>query len=440
LRYILTIMILASTIYANVGKIVALHGKIEIVRFSYVTSAQVGTSIEEYDTIVTSKNSKAQILFSDKTAITIGANSKFSIDKYLYKTSNPQARFSFVKGIFQTITGEIGKISPDSFKLRTKNAHIGIRGTEIYMDISTQGSYIACTTGEIYVTSHKTFNTVNIKQGYATYVDELGSAQKPKKYRAIDIKGLDSVEDENKQKIETESTIRDTQDAKMVEEIVDNFTTPLITRYSNTPYVESTQTYQMLYPGSAVVSYDDGLGLDSSTYDPQKWSRNVIGQDAYSEYGEWQYSDSSGINHTYGLYSTGEPTPQSTLNNLQADSFSATYSGDVLARDIQNQNKGLTGEISLNIDFQNQNVTGKLDIEDGKWIADIGQRSSNIYPSTGSISADLQMNSTSATAIGGGQLYGTVVEENAQSAIGGFYFNDATNQNQMVDGVFSAKR
>ena len=69
--------------------------------------------------------------------ISVGKNSTFSIKDYLFDVGQkPKASFKFGYGTFKAITGKIGKLNPRGFKLQTKTASIGIRGTIVEIDSS----------------------------------------------------------------------------------------------------------------------------------------------------------------------------------------------------------------------------------------------------------------------------------------------------------------
>lgn len=90
---------------------------------------------------------------NDKTIITIGQKSHLNIIDYLYDEKKPKeskAEFQFLKGSFKSITGAIGKINKERFKLKTKSSTIGIRGTTVIADIG-EIEVILCTEGAIEV-------------------------------------------------------------------------------------------------------------------------------------------------------------------------------------------------------------------------------------------------------------------------------------------------
>jgi len=61
-------------------------------------------------------------------------------------------------GFFKIVTGKIGKIAPERFKVKTKAATIGIRGTQFMASVQDEHETIACSKGALVVeTQTKTF-------------------------------------------------------------------------------------------------------------------------------------------------------------------------------------------------------------------------------------------------------------------------------------------
>lgn len=153
------------SVYANVGKISAVSGDVLIDRGDSSLKASVGSILEEKDTVKTNKKSKVQLILNDNTVVKIGRNSSVKIEEFLYDTENSKnskTQLNFFKGAFKTITGNIGKINKSKFKIKTKTASIGIRGTTI---LGNQ-NMIACTKGGISVSAFG--KTVNVNEDYVT--------------------------------------------------------------------------------------------------------------------------------------------------------------------------------------------------------------------------------------------------------------------------------
>ncbi len=163
----LLVVLLTSSLFASIGQISAIKGDAYIVRDGKSIGVEVDTKIEKHDLIKTDKNTKLQIIFKDNTIISLGQNSSFSIDDYLFTPQNPKAKFS-VKGVFKSITGKIGHIAPKRFKLKTANATIGVRGTTILGESRDDRDEIICSSGEIVVSTPR--GEMVVRRGEKTLV------------------------------------------------------------------------------------------------------------------------------------------------------------------------------------------------------------------------------------------------------------------------------
>lgn len=165
-KLLLLLFLTTSYLFASIGSLSLVEGKVFIDRDNSTFEAKLGDGVEKNDLIKTGVNSKARVTFSDDTIVTIGKDSTLDITKYSFDSSSQEVDLSITKGAFHTITGQIGKINPSKFKLKTKTASIGIRGTEIYGDQTR----VACTQGAIFVES---FGEVR-EMGAGSFVDTFG--------------------------------------------------------------------------------------------------------------------------------------------------------------------------------------------------------------------------------------------------------------------------
>lgn len=163
----LLFLTLSTLLFAQVAKVVALKGDASVQRNNSNISLEVGSTLEKNDVIQTQDGTKLQVIFNDETIITIGKNSTFAVNDYIFDAQNKEykAEFGLLKGTFRTITGKIGKIAPDKFKLKSKSSSIGIRGTQILSNVQISGDTIFCTEGTITITSNITGETITINAG-----------------------------------------------------------------------------------------------------------------------------------------------------------------------------------------------------------------------------------------------------------------------------------
>ncbi|MGJ0335821.1 FecR domain-containing protein [Aliarcobacter cryaerophilus] len=177
-KIIFMFLLFVSTLFANIGTITLLEGEAFVKRGQETLRLNISDQISNNDFIETKTNSKVKITFIDNTIITIGKESSLKIEDYFFDSNNKNSaktELSVSKGAFHAITGQIGKVNPDKFKLKTKNATIGIRGTEIYGDQNR----VFCTQGSIFVNSFG--ETREVSQGFFvnTFDNQIPSQSTP---------------------------------------------------------------------------------------------------------------------------------------------------------------------------------------------------------------------------------------------------------------------
>lgn len=131
--------------------------------------------VEQGDTIITEKRTYARIKFIDKSEVTLRPGTQFKIEAFAYDQAKPKedkAFFDLVKGGLRTITGLVGKRgNPDSYKMKTPPAVIGIRGTIYEVKICAgncgslpNGIYFFVPEGNITITNPAGTQTVGAGQ------------------------------------------------------------------------------------------------------------------------------------------------------------------------------------------------------------------------------------------------------------------------------------
>ena len=128
MKIFIALLLLSITLFASIGNISMLKGEATITRDGDVEEAETGDGIEEGDLINTFKKSRMQVILNDDTVITLGANTEYIFESYDAE-DDPHANMRLNRGFLKTITGQIGKMAPERFTLKTKSSTIGIRGT-----------------------------------------------------------------------------------------------------------------------------------------------------------------------------------------------------------------------------------------------------------------------------------------------------------------------
>lgn len=188
-KLFIVLFLFSNILFANIGNITLLEGEAFVKRDNNSIKLNFGDIIKNKDIIEAKVNSKVKITFIDNTIVTIGKESILKIDDYYYVDADKdgaKTEFSIPKGAFHTITGQIGKVNPTKFKLKTKNATIGIRGTEFYGDENR----IICTQGAITVFSNGIL--VDVLAGKYTNVFDN---QQPSNAQTLQNNILDEIEE-----------------------------------------------------------------------------------------------------------------------------------------------------------------------------------------------------------------------------------------------------
>lgn len=126
------------------------NGEAQVKRSANILPIRNGMDILKGDEIITHKQTRVQVMLNDDTVITIGANSSFSFLDYMFDGSKKSTiQMQATRGFFRSVTGKIGKIAPERFKVKTKLATIGIRGTDFSAQLGEKTASYICNRGEI---------------------------------------------------------------------------------------------------------------------------------------------------------------------------------------------------------------------------------------------------------------------------------------------------
>ena len=135
---------------ANIGEVTALTGSAKLSRQADNIDVAKGLKLLENDVLKTASRSKAQVVLNDDTVITIGPESEYLFERF-QESGDAEVMMQLKRGFFKTVTGKIGKIAPQRFKIKTKAATIGIRGTQFMAYVQDNEEKIGCIQGEIIV-------------------------------------------------------------------------------------------------------------------------------------------------------------------------------------------------------------------------------------------------------------------------------------------------
>lgn len=220
-QLLILLFILSISLFGSVGKVLAVKGDVEIFRTSGTILAKAGTLLEEKDKITSKALAKAQFKFNDGTIITLGSKSTLDVTEFSFNDKKKSANFKVDRGVFKTITGQIGKFNPDKFKISTRTTTIGIRGTIFLGEVTPEKESIACTQGAISVEANGA--EVVVDAGEITSVLPGATPAAPRKLETRDLNRLEGATQEQKvQAISEKISDLSPEDKEAIAQVVEN--------------------------------------------------------------------------------------------------------------------------------------------------------------------------------------------------------------------------
>lgn len=124
------------------------------------------------DEVMTAPESKALLLFIDDTELTLGENANVKIKDFMFEADNDskkKALFSFLRGSFLFVTGQIDKIANPDVILETPYASIGIRGTTVWGGTLDDNYNVFVQDGSVNVRNDR--GTLVVRAGQGTTIE-----------------------------------------------------------------------------------------------------------------------------------------------------------------------------------------------------------------------------------------------------------------------------
>jgi hypothetical protein len=115
------------------GRIKTVSGVAFIVRNGAEVPAQIGQVVYESDSLRTGADGKIGVTLKDDTRLALGPGSEVKVERFAYApgTASLGMVLKFVKGVTAYVSGRLAKLAPDSIRLETPSAIVGVRGTTL---------------------------------------------------------------------------------------------------------------------------------------------------------------------------------------------------------------------------------------------------------------------------------------------------------------------
>jgi hypothetical protein len=122
---------------AAAGRVKSVSGAVMLVRQNVATPIAVGEALQEGDVLRTGADGRLGVTLKDETRLALGPGSEVRLDQFMY--SPGEGRLGFVlriaRGVVAYVSGRIAKLSPESVRLETPAAILGVRGTRLVLSV-----------------------------------------------------------------------------------------------------------------------------------------------------------------------------------------------------------------------------------------------------------------------------------------------------------------
>jgi large repetitive protein len=121
-----------------VGQVESMSGTVVAVRADGTrVELNTGDPIYQGDTLETGADGSVGVVLADQTTFSMANNGQMVIDQMVYDPGRNEGSItmSVVEGVFTFVSGQIAKTDPDAMSLNTPVATIGIRGTQVGIEV-----------------------------------------------------------------------------------------------------------------------------------------------------------------------------------------------------------------------------------------------------------------------------------------------------------------
>ena len=119
--------------HAPAGRIKVVTGSAFIVRGATTIPAHPGQEVFEADGLRTGADGTIGVTLKDDTRLSLGPGSEVKLERFLFAPGSGGLGMvlKFMRGVAAYVSGRMAKLAPDSIRLETPAAIVGVRGTSL---------------------------------------------------------------------------------------------------------------------------------------------------------------------------------------------------------------------------------------------------------------------------------------------------------------------
>jgi len=161
-----------------VGAAAAVVREVEGIYGQEVRELNISDGVYFNEIISTSTDSATKVKFADDTLLTVGPDSKVTIDAFVYDPNSKNSKLvvNATLGVARFVTG---KMSSAAYKIKTPTTTIGVRGTVLTVTVEEDGTTSANVEDGVITVQGQTGEPVEVQEGMSTTAEPGEPASEP---------------------------------------------------------------------------------------------------------------------------------------------------------------------------------------------------------------------------------------------------------------------
>ena len=183
---IASVMLLPGEAFSaqQIGVAAAVNNQVEGLSGSAARRLAAGSSVFQNERVRTGDASTAQLLFLDKTTVSIGPKAELTLDKFVFDPNRGRGQvvLDVLRGSVRFATGSQ---NPNNYSIKTPVATIGIRGSIVHISSYSEKTFFGVAEGAAQIRT-RSGQVINLLAGWAVIVDKFGNVTGPFKWNITD--------------------------------------------------------------------------------------------------------------------------------------------------------------------------------------------------------------------------------------------------------------
>ncbi|OIQ15485.1 MAG: hypothetical protein BM556_17760 [Bacteriovorax sp. MedPE-SWde] len=187
MKLLLCIITTFNIFAVSVGEVIFTKGdvSVEVGNKKNTRKINKGHKLQLNEIVVTGKKSLAVIKLKDKSTLKVDKNSKMRVSSILKKLTPTKVEISKGAVFFNIIKKKaVGKKNPVSFKVQTRTAAMGVRGTTFFVSASGKDknydTWMCVKEGIVEAKRHKSTKAVLVKTGEGVKLSRTEKVDNPR--------------------------------------------------------------------------------------------------------------------------------------------------------------------------------------------------------------------------------------------------------------------